>query len=94
MTTSPSITQRVLSHLGTRDAVAILVTKRAGFRVSRQAVSKWYIAGSLPFMSADLYAGILSRAARARGFDVTKDDLLGDVEVPSNRLPPAHTVAA
>lgn len=76
-----------MSHLGTRDAVAELVTRRAGFRVSRQAVSKWFIAGALPFMSADLYAGILSRAARAKGFEVTKLDLLGEVEVPDARLP-------
>jgi len=90
MTTEKTLTQKVLDHLGTREDVAKLVTKRAGFSVSRQAVGKWHKAGALPFLSADLYAGILSRAARAKGFDVMKDDLLGEVNVPDDRVPRSH----
>ncbi len=82
-----TLTQRVLDQLGTRTEVAALVTQRAGFRITRQAITKWYNNGALPFTSADLYARILSAEARKQSFDCTKNDLLDEVEVPSNRMP-------
>ncbi len=88
-----SVTQKVIDHLGTRQQVANLITRRAGFRVTRQAISKWYAQGALPFQSADLYASILSKAARTKHFEVTKDQLLDEVEVPDNRMPHATHVA-
>ncbi len=88
-----TITQKTLDQLGTRTDVAALVTKKTGFRITRQAVAKWYANGALPFQGADLYAGILSRAARAQSFDVTKDDLLNEVQVPRDRMPRATRIA-
>ncbi len=85
-----TLTQRVIDQLGTRTEVAALISERAGFRITRQAVTKWYDKGALPFTSADLYARILSHAARKQSFDVTKEQLLDEVQVPSNRLPIAH----
>jgi len=88
-----SLTRRVIEALGTRQQVADLITKSAGFRVTRQAISKWHAQGALPFQSADLYARILASAARRISFDVTKNDLLEEVEVPANRMPKATQVA-
>lgn len=82
-----TLTQKVLDHLGTRTDVAKLMTSRVGFRLTRQAIGKWYANGALPFQNADLYARILSHASRKRGFDVTKDDLLQEVNVPTDRIP-------
>lgn len=82
-----TLTQKVLDHLGTRTDVAKLMTERTGFRLTRQAISKWYSNGALPFQNADLYARILSHASRKRSFDVTKDDLLREVNVPHDRVP-------
>jgi hypothetical protein len=82
-----TLTQRVLDHLGTRTAVAELIEARAGFRITRQAIGKWYDNGALPFQGADLYARILSYEARKQSFDVTKDDLLREVQVPAHRMP-------
>ena len=42
---------------------------------------------ALPFTSADLYARILSHEARKQSFDVTKEQLLDEVQVPDNRMP-------
>ena len=87
-----TLTQRVLDQLGTRTEVAAIVTQRAGFRITRQAITKWYNNGALPFTSADLYARILSHEARKQSFDVTKEQLLDEVQVPDNRMPlPART---
>lgn len=82
-----TLTQKVLDHLGTRTDVAKLMTDRTGFRLTRQAIGKWYANGALPFQNADLYARILSHASRKRSFDVTKDDLLREVKVPHDRVP-------
>ena len=82
-----TLTQKVLDQLGTRTQVAALVTRRAGFRITRQAITKWYNNGALPFTSADLYARILAVEARKQSFDVTKEQLLDEVEVPANRMP-------
>lgn len=82
-----TLTQRVIDQLGTRTEVAAMVTARAGFRITRQAVTKWYDKGALPFTSADLYARILSHEARKQSFDVTKEQLLDEVQVPDNRMP-------
>lgn len=82
-----SLTQKVLDHIGTRTDVAKLITDRTGFRLTRQAIGKWYSNASLPFQNADLYARILSHESRKRGFDVTKEDLLKEVTVPLDRMP-------
>ncbi len=82
-----TLTQRVIDVLGTRTDVAALVSRRAGFRITRQAVTKWYNNAALPFTSADLYARILAVEARKLGFDVVKEQLLDEVQVPSNRMP-------
>ena len=82
-----TLTQRVLDQIGTRTEVANLITKRVGFRITRQAVTKWYNNGALPFTTADLYARILSAEARKQSFDVTKEQLLDEVQVPTNRMP-------
>lgn len=88
-----TLTQRVIDQLGTRTEVAALVTQRAGFRITRQAITKWYNNGALPFTSADLYARILSHEARKQSFDVTKDQLLDEVQVPDNRIPENKRIA-
>lgn len=88
-----TLTQRVLDQLGTRTDVAKMVSKKTGFRITRQAIAKWYAQGAVPFQSADLYAGILSRAAQRMSFDVTKTDLLDEVQVPQDRMPRATAVA-
>lgn len=82
-----TLTQRVIDQLGSRTAVAALVSKRAGFRITRQAVTKWYNNGCLPFTSADLYARILSHEARKQSFECSKEQLLDEVQVPDNRMP-------
>jgi len=82
-----TLTQRVLDQLGTRTEVAALITERVGFRITRQAVTKWYNKGALPFTSADLYARILAHEARKQSFDCTKEQLLDEVQVPDNRIP-------
>jgi len=82
-----TLTQRVIDQLGTRTEVAALITSRVGFRITRQAITKWYNNGALPFTSADLYARILSFEARKQSFDVTKEQLLDEVQVPDNRIP-------
>jgi hypothetical protein len=82
-----TLTQRVIDQLGTRTEVAELISARAGFRITRQAITKWYNAGALPFTSADLYARILAHEARKQSFDCTKEMLLDEVQVPDNRLP-------
>lgn len=88
-----TLTQRVIDQLGTRTEVADLVTTRAGFRITRQAITKWYNNGALPFTSADLYARILAHEARKQSFDVTKEQLLDEVQVPDNRLPQNKRIA-
>jgi len=88
-----TLTQRVISAIGTHKEVAELITTKVGYRITRQAITKWYAQGALPFQGADTYAGILSRAARAKSFDVTKDDLLDEVQVPADRMPRATPVA-
>ena len=88
-----TLTQRVLDQLGTRTHVAAIVSKRVGFRITRQAITKWYRNGALPFTSADLYARVLAHEARKQSFDVTKEQLLNEVQVPDNRLPLKHRVA-
>jgi len=88
-----TLTQRVIDQLGTRTEVAELVTGRAGFRITRQAITKWYNNGALPFTSADLYARILAHEARKQSFDVTKEQLLDEVQVPDNRLPQNKRIA-
>lgn len=88
-----TLTQRVIDQLGTRTEVAALVSRRAGFRITRQAITKWYRNGALPFTSADLYARILAVEARKQSFEVTKEQLLDEVQVPSNRMPHKHVAA-
>ena len=88
-----TLTQRVLDQLGTRTEVAELITRRVGFRITRQAITKWYNNGALPFTTADLYARILSAEARKQSFDVTKEQLLDEVQVPDNRMPLKHRTA-
>lgn len=88
-----TLTQRVIDQLGTRTKVADIVTQRAGFRITRQAITKWYNNGALPFTSADLYARILSHEARKQSFEVTKEQLLDEVQVPDNRLPQNKRIA-
>ena len=88
-----TLTQRVIDQLGTRTEVAALVTSRAGFRITRQAITKWYNNGSLPFTSADLYARILAHEARKQSFEVTKEQLLDEVQVPDNRIPENKRIA-
>lgn len=80
-------TQQAINAMGTRQKCADALTRAVGWRISRQAVDKWFQRGALPFQSADTYAGALASAARKKGLAVTKIDLLADVIVPEHRLP-------
>jgi hypothetical protein len=75
-------TQQAIAAIGTRQDVADYISRRLGWRVTRQAVDKWYQRGALPFQMAEVYAGMISKRAKQLGHDVTKDELLGDVIVP------------
>jgi hypothetical protein len=80
-------TQRAIAAIGTRQDVADYISRRLGWRVTRQAVDKWYQRGALPFQMADRYAALVAKRAQQKGHQVTKDELLGEVIVPADRLP-------
>jgi len=82
-----TLTMRVIDALGTRAEVAKLIETRLGWQFTRQAIYKWYENGHVPLQGADQYARILAHEARKISFDVTKEELLADVQVPQRRMP-------
>jgi hypothetical protein len=90
-TSALSKTQRAIAAIGTRQDVADYISRRLGWNISRQAIDKWYQRGSLPFQMADRYAVLIAKRAKQKGHDVTADELLGEVIVPTHRLPDSAT---